>query len=410
MIEMRKLSDIADLTVGYVGTMGKEYCSQGVTFLRSLNIKPFGFDLSDIKYISQEFHTKLNKSALHTNDVVIVRTGVPGTCAVIPPELNGCNCADLVIVRPKLNLVDPFYLCAFINSWGRTQVSNAKVGAVQKHFNVTDAEEMLIPMISLDQQKSIGNFLCDINNIINNNISICSNLEAMAKLLYDYWFIQFDFPDENGKPYKSSGGKMVWSKELNREIPEGWEVKRLADISVAGKTQPYKERTTVPTLDLSVMCSGSIMLSELNSSENFTTNLFEMKKGDILFGSIRPYLRKAGIAPCDGAVAGTVHVFRPSDEKNYNYLAITLCNDRMFNYATKVSKGTKMPVVDLDSLMDYVIPYNKKVIEKFNNIDLRGIFTYCAQENGTLTSFRNYLLPMLINGQIKVYPPKQATN
>ena len=186
MIKFQKLSDVAELTVGYVGTMGREYSSQGVLFLRSLNIKPFRFDLSDIKYIPEEFHRKLNKSALHTNDVVIVRTGVPGTCSVIPPELDGCNCADLVIVRPNQEVIDPYFLCAFINSWGRAQVSNVKVGAVQKHFNVTSAEEMLIPVIDIKAQRAISDLLHKINDKIDNNNAICADLEAMAKLLYDF--------------------------------------------------------------------------------------------------------------------------------------------------------------------------------------------------------------------------------
>lgn len=173
---------------------------------------------------------KLKKSELHTDDVVIVRTGVPGTCSVIPPELDGCNCSDLVIVRPNKKLIDPYYLCCFINSWGKAQVSNAKVGAVQKHFNVASAGEMMIPIMELEKQKDVSNIVKNLNAKINNNTSICSDLENMAKLLYDYWFVQFDFPDENGKPYKSSGGKMVWNEQVKKEIPEGWMVNRLGNL------------------------------------------------------------------------------------------------------------------------------------------------------------------------------------
>ena len=227
MMKYQKLSEVANLTVGYVGTMEKEYSETGVFFLRSLNIKPFSIDINDIKYIPKEFHDKLKKSELHTDDVVIVRTGVPGTCSVIPPELDGCNCSDLVIVRPNKKLIDPYYLCCFINSWGKAQVSNAKVGAVQKHFNVASAGEMMIPIMELEKQKVVSNIVKNLNAKINNNTSICSDLENMAKLLYDYWFVQFDFPDENGKPYKSSGGKMVWNEQLKREIPERWEVTSL---------------------------------------------------------------------------------------------------------------------------------------------------------------------------------------
>ena len=115
MINMVKLSDVSKLTVGYVGSMEKEYTENGIKFLRSLNVKPFSFDLSDVRYITKEFNNKISKSILHTNDVVIVRTGIPGTAAVVPEELDGCNCSDLVIVRPDTLKINPHFLCAFIN-------------------------------------------------------------------------------------------------------------------------------------------------------------------------------------------------------------------------------------------------------------------------------------------------------
>ena len=91
-----RLADIAELTVGYVGNMAKQYKEMGVKFLRSLNIKPFHIVEDDLKYISEEFSESLSKSILHENDLIIVRTGMPGTCCVVPKEYENCNCADVV--------------------------------------------------------------------------------------------------------------------------------------------------------------------------------------------------------------------------------------------------------------------------------------------------------------------------
>ena len=139
-----KLSEIATLTVGFVGTMAQHYKENGIPFLRSLNIKPFYIDNSDIKYISDDFNRELGKSELHENDIVIVRTGIPGTCCVVPKEYDGCNCADLVIVHPDMEKVNPYYLAAYINIWGQKQILDNKVGAIQQHFNVHTAENMLV--------------------------------------------------------------------------------------------------------------------------------------------------------------------------------------------------------------------------------------------------------------------------
>ncbi len=219
--------------------------------------------------------------------------------------------------------------------------------------------------------------------------------------MYDYWFTQFDFPDENGNPYRASGGAMVWNAELQREIPLGWECKSLGDLLIKNNDS-FDYSGIEPTIDLSVMPSASISLQKLNSSDQFTTNLFIMHEGDILFGSIRPYLKKAGIAPCDGVVAGTVHSYRVKLEQDYNFALFTLCRDSFFDYALTVSTGTKMPVVSSDSILSYKIPYSPKVVALFNQTNIRDIICRNVHEANSLSSLRDWLLPMLMNGQATI--------
>ena len=173
-----KLGEIADLTVGFVGSMTEQYTESGVPFLRSLNIKPFEISRDDIRFVSEDFNKKISKSILHEGDVVIVRTGMPGTCAVVPKEYDGCNCSDIVIVHPNNDVVDATYLAGFINFWGQKQVNNNKVGAIQKHFNVHTAEEMLITLPEIETQRKIARLLNGINGKIKNNQKINDNLVA----------------------------------------------------------------------------------------------------------------------------------------------------------------------------------------------------------------------------------------
>lgn len=225
-----KLGEIAELTVGFVGSMTEQYVDKGVPFLRSLNIKPFEINNDDIRYISDEFNKKIKKSILHSGDVVIVRTGAPGTCCVVPDEYDGCNCSDVVIVRPNTEQVDPLYLAGFVNFWGQKQISNNKVGAIQQHFNVRIAEEMLIMLPDLDEQRKIGKVLGNLNTKISANKAINDNLYACMKTEYEQYFIQFNFP-YNGKPYSQFGGKMKWSETLGRDIPEKWHVAPLHEVA-----------------------------------------------------------------------------------------------------------------------------------------------------------------------------------
>lgn len=141
------------ITVGHVGSMAKRYVANGIPFLRSQNIRPFRLDLENVIYIDQKFHSELKKSSLKAGDVAIVRTGYPGTAAVIPDDLGPANCSDLVIVRPN-DMVLPDFLASFFNSsFGKASVGGRLVGAAQKHFNVSAAKETILHLPPLDTQK-----------------------------------------------------------------------------------------------------------------------------------------------------------------------------------------------------------------------------------------------------------------
>ena len=151
----RRLSEVCrEITVGHVGSMAKQYRITGVPFLRSQNIKPFEISLDNIVFIDDDFHAALKKSRLRPGDLAIVRTGYPGTAAVIPQDLPDANCSDLVIIRTAPE-VSPYYLAAFFNSsYGRELVGAKIVGAAQKHFNITAAKKVVltIPPISVQER------------------------------------------------------------------------------------------------------------------------------------------------------------------------------------------------------------------------------------------------------------------
>lgn len=221
----------------------------------------------------------------------------------------------------------------------------------------------------------------------------------MTQSIYSYWFNQFEFPNEEGKPYKSSGGEMVWNEELKREIPKDWTILKLKDI-LRRVNVNIENGMSFPTIDLSVMPTEAISLNSLNNSDNFASNLSQMFEGNILFGSIRPYLKKCGIAPCDGAVAGTVYQFEEIRKETYNYSIITMSQNSFFEYALKKSKGTRMPVVSADDLLEYSFPYNEKVFNFFNKIPLKEIIIKANKSSKELIQLKEKLLPILINGQL----------
>ncbi len=331
-------------------------------------------NFSNCYYVSKERYDMDEKIQLKVGDIIVTKDGTIGKIGIIdeldkPATLN----SHLFLIRNEApDILDTNFLFQILRSnQFQKFAQNNTHGSNIPAFTQSNISEFEIDLPTLDVQMGIANVLKNIDDKIINNIDINFELESMAKTIYDYWFLQFEFPNTEGKPYKSSGGKMVYNEQLKKEIPEGWEVK-----------------------------TNSLSLNEFNGSNLFDTNLFSLKKYDILFGSIRPYLKKACVAPCDGAVAGTVHCYTVNKENDYNFSLITLRSDNLFKFAINNSKGTKMPVVSSDDLLEYVVAYNEEVVKLFNSLNLKETISENIMQNQGLTSLRDFLLPLLMNGQV----------
>lgn len=241
---------------------------------------------------------------------------------------------------------------------------------------------------------------------LNNQIN--EELEAMAKTLYDYWFVQFDFPDENGKPYKSSGGKMVYNDQLKREIPEGWGVDSLWNIATfynglaMQKFRPASETDeSLPVIKIREMFSGFSKDTEKASTAIPKEAIIEA--GDILF-SWSATLEVILWGGEKGAL--NQHIFKVTSEKYpksfiYNELRSYL---KVFKTIAELRKTTMGHITQehLKQAM-IIIPPNDLIDEIHNRISL--ILKQqldLKQQNQELTQLRDWLLPMLMNGQVKV--------
>ncbi len=176
------LSSVAELTVGFVGTMARHYESSGVPFLRSQNVSPHRLDLADVKYISEQFHRHIEKSALRPGDVVTVRTGNAGITAVVPSWLERSNCADLVITRPGPEL-DARWLSYYMNSAATHAISTELVGAVQQHFNVGAAKRTRLALPPLPEQQAIAEVLGALDDKIASNLALIATAREYALLI-----------------------------------------------------------------------------------------------------------------------------------------------------------------------------------------------------------------------------------
>ena len=403
-----KLGELLRIKHGYAFKSENYVTSSPYALVTLANISSsnsFRFDQEKTTFYGASFPEEV---ILHTDDLIMPLTeqviGLFGNSAFIP-SMKGIRFVlnqRVGKVIPNEGKADKYYLHYLLSTEiVREQLEHRASGTKQRNISPDDVYDVTVVVPELNVQQKIGKALYCLEAKVNVNNAINDNLQQQLKLMYDYWFNQFDFPNEDGKPYRASGGAMEWSPDLQREIPAGWSCVPLEDI-LQRNSEAFDFSSIEPTVDLSIMPSGSIALDQVNRSDKFSTNLFRMNKGDILFGSIRPYLKKAGIAPCNGVVAGTIHSFRVKRESDYNFALFTLCGKAFFDYAVRVSTGTKMPIVSLDSIMSYKVPYSESIVRRFNRIDVRHIICSNVQETQKLASFRDWLLPMLMNGQATI--------
>lgn len=244
---------------------------------------------------------------------------------------------------------------------------------------------------NVDKYK-VSNLLSSIDNKIENNNKINAELESLAKTIYDYWFLQFEFPNEEGKPYKSSGGKMVWNKELKREIPEGWAVKKLN--SIANLYQPEILPSNLMKEDGKYFVYGANgIVGRYNKFNHEHPEIAICCRGASC-GNYLMTLPKSWIT-------GNSMVVTPKDSsvtKEYLYHSLRYIDIK--RYVT----GSAQPQItrsNLDGIKVVIPPF--KSLEHFSNKaeKIRNELIKNINENNELSSLRDFLLPMLMNGQVQ---------
>ena len=225
-----KLRDLVDVTRG-MSLSGQFYAEEG-EFIRltlgNFNMNGGGFKENTSKTDLYFTGAVKDEFILKKGDIITPLTeqslGLLGTTARIPESGKYIQSQDVALVRCKKNRIDPNFCYYLISSnLVRQQLSAAAQQTKIRHTSPDKIMDCTVWIPNLENQIKIGRILTDIDNKIVLNRAINDNLEKMAKQLYDYWFVQFDFPDKEGKPYKSSGGAMVWNEKLKREIPKEWE-------------------------------------------------------------------------------------------------------------------------------------------------------------------------------------------
>jgi len=431
------LEEVADeLTVGYVGPMASEYVPSGIPFLRSQNVEPLRVMQDDIKFITPDFHKRISKSALSPGDVVIVRTGKPGACTVMPDSLPVANCSDLVIVRCGKKL-DARFLAYYVNTVAAHHVSAHLVGAVQQHFNVGSARKLKMLLPEIGEQRAIASVLGSLDDKIELNRRMNETLEALAQSLFKSWFVDFD-PVRSKMPGKSPSSlepataslfpDQFQDSELG-EIPKGWTVKSIEEVSSRVAIGPFGSSIKVETFVSEGMpiISGQhlhgLMLED--STFNFITQAHAeqlknsiVQRGDVVFthaGNIGQVAFIPEHSRYERYIISQRQFFMRCDLSQVTPSFITLYfkshegqHRLLANTSSSGVPSIARPVTNLRSIQ-LTIP-SKPVLDAFQDF-VRPLLIrvrHNDEESRRLAALRDALLPKLLSGELRV--PAKSTD
>ena len=388
----------------------------GFPMLSVKDMRYSDFDYKNCKFISKKDYLSLVNMDCKPlkNDIVIAKDGsYLKHVFVIKEEKEQAILSSIGILRPNLEKINPFYLKYYLHTSSVKEIVAKKYvsGSALPRIILKNFGEIDILYKKLITQQRIASVLSSLDGKIELNNRINAELEAIAKTLYDYWFVQFDFPDADGKPYKSSGGKMVYNEELKREIPEGWEVKTLSDIiDVKDGTHdsPKPQNAGYPLVTSKCLKPEGIdySLSNLISEKDYiqVNKRSKVDQGDVLFSMIGNIgtIYKVEESIINFAIKN-VALFKTSEARHLkNYLYLYLHSFDMKRHMSNVISGSIQKFIGLGALRNIPFLFNLDIIMSFNKIS-QEIFNkkeILKRENQHIASLRDWLLPMLMNGQV----------
>ena len=393
-----------------IPAVAEEFSEDKVRYLRITDIDDYGNLLeNDKKSVSSP---EIEKYILKEGDIVFARTGNSTGRTYFHEEKNGELAFAGFLIKFSLDesKVNPKYLKYFTISKPYKQwVDNLSNGSTRGNINAKTFADCPIILPSREQQDYLVRVLSSLEDKIQINNQINQELEAMAKTLYDYWFVQFDFPDQNGKPYRSSGGKMVYNPELKREIPEGWGVAKLNEVVDLISGYPFSSNDYV--------ISGKYKLYTIkNVQDGYTVDKVDnyldflpsnmshecqLRRGDLIMSLTGNVGRVGMVYEDDVLLNQRVLKLNPINKTHKSFIYSFFRSDVTKAHLENMSTGTSQKNLSPIDIGNMMIPFpSESLLSKF--LDNLNMLENNLVENQQLTQLRDWLLPMLMNGQVKV--------
>ncbi len=377
-----------------------DYSQEGIPLVMPKDIIEGRIKTDSIARVAPEHLERLSRHKLKSGDIVYGRRGDIGRQALIRQPQAGWLCGTGCL-RLSLSgsVIEPLFLHYYLRQsnvigW----IANQAVGATLPNLNTGILRSVPVLLPPLPAQRKIAAILSAYDDLFENNLRRIKILEEMAQNLYREWFVKFRFPGHQHKRFIDS--------PLG-QIPQGWEVKLLGNLAdqIRDGIKPDSVDPETPYFGLEHLPRESITPADWGfASEVHSTKLL-FKKGDILFGKIRPYFHKVGVAPLSGVCSSDTIVIRPRSTAWFGLILGCTSSVKFVEHASATSQGTKMPRANWDVLVKYQVPMPcQPILGQFNEFmnDIVNQLHNFVFRNQTLRCTRDLLLPRLISGEVDV--------
>ena len=416
--QMIPLKDLTNrVKVGFVGSCNNDYCNsdEGYPMIRTTNLTNSGINLSNLKYVTKEFYEKYEKSQLHYGDILIARHGNNGLASLWTENFKA-QCLNVVIVETNDEIADKYFLYYMINSIHVQKQLKAMVGgSVQGVVNTKDIADVLIPYYDLDTQRRLVDTLRKIDQKIELNTKINNNLFNLGKLIFKRWFVDFEFPNKNNKPYKSNKGE--FKESVLGKIPSQWNIDNLGNYLKVSRGLSYKGKYLdegIPLINLgNILPNGEFRDEKLKYYSGDYQEKHVIKEGDLVVANTdltqdRLVIGSPIIIPNLNAehMIFSHHLYKLSDLKLPKQFIYNNLMDSRYNYMVgSVATGTTVLALPKTDLEKYpiIIP-EKEILFKYEKImeNIQKEKEKIYYENKKLMRLRDTLLPKLMSGEIDV--------
>ncbi len=414
-----KLGEVLDIRRG-TSLSGDYYATQG-NYVRltlgNFNYPDNGFKFNTSKDDIYFIGNVREEFILKAGDIITPLTeqvrGLLGNTATIPESDKYIQSGDVGLVIPNEYLIDKRFAYYLISSpVVKKQLDAGSQQTKIRHTSPESIKDCIAFIPSIEQQQKIAKLLDSINSKIENNSAINNNLEQQAMALYDYYFTQFDFPNQENKPYRISNGDFVWSNELKSNIPLGWCSISLSDIinilsGFAFSSDSYVENGKYPLYTIKNVQHSGIVSSVDNYIDVLPSNMPEyclLKSGDILT-SLTGNVGRVGIVYEDNALLNQrVAKLSPKEQSLYPFVLFTMKSKLIRKKIETIAIGSSQANISPLDIAALKIPFNKDIALLFSKNIQQIVYKYISnmKENASLIKLRNFLLPMLMNGQAKI--------